>query len=143
MLKNRASQKTEITTSRPGPQSPLTELDTIIVEMILTAADINAALDATEIIALTNNMIQGTPWQEDVENFQRKYCPSINPNNFVYGQVGIAWFRSFRARNSYRLNMQTEELYAGNRSDWQKYEFHEQMYNKIYQTLVEAKIARH
>mmetsp|Transcript_31728 Transcript_31728/g.67253 ORF Transcript_31728/g.67253 Transcript_31728/m.67253 type:complete len:115 (+) Transcript_31728:309-653(+) len=98
---------------------------------------IRQPLSVKEGIELMNSLIVGTNMQKNVVNFQmeRNLCSD------EYGRVGKGWWRGFLRRNGHRIVTQRGEKFAVHRSDWTTFDNIKQMYDVIYDEMVDAKIA--
>ncbi len=98
---------------------------------------IRQPLSVKEGIELMNSLIVGINIQKNVVNFQmgRNLCSD------EYGRVGKGWWRGFLRRNGHRIVTQQGEKFAVHQTDWTTFDNIKQMYDVIYDKMVDAKIA--
>ncbi len=87
-----------------------------------------------------NSLINGTHFQKEVVEFQM--AQKLGQDVFSYGEVGKGWWQGFLKRNGHRIVTQCGEKFTVDRSDWTTLDNISQMYNIIYNEMIDAKIAR-
>ncbi len=87
-----------------------------------------------------NSLIDGTNFQKDVVEFQM--ARQLGWEAFEYGEIGKGWWRGFLRRNGHRIVTQRGEKFAVDRSNWTTLDNISQMYDIIYDEMIDAKIAK-
>ena len=97
-------------------------------------------LNVTEGIALVNDMIvEGTQMQEALKEFQS--TRRLSSDLFELGKAGRGWWNGFMKRHGHRLVTKKGERFACDRSYWTTLANIQQMYDVIYDAMVDASIA--
>ncbi len=84
-----------------------------------------------------NSLIKDRELQQKLINFkcQRKMENTIGK---VVGEVSRKYWMLFMRRNAHRLVTKRGELFACNRANWSKLSYLKQMYDVIYDQMVDA-----
>ncbi len=86
-----------------------------------------------------NSLISGTHLENDVAKFQIKR--NLCKDKVSYGTVGLGWWYGFLRRNGQRIVTQQGKKFAVDRSDWTTLGNIAQMYDIIYNKMVDAGVA--
>ncbi len=89
---------------------------------------------------MMNNLTEGTEFRRKIEEFQR--VRKLGSKALVVGEVGRGWWRGFLRRDGHRIATKRGERFATERSEWTTLANIDQMYDIIYNEMVEAKIAK-
>jgi len=122
-----------------GATSLLEAAGEALVQICIQMGKICQPLNVTEDVALMNNLIDGTPFQEALAKFQK--TGKLGNESFEFGRVLKGWWRGFSKQNAHRIVTKRGEKFATNRADWTKMKNIRQMYDVIYDELVEAGVA--
>ncbi len=101
---------------------------------------IRQPLSVTEGVKLMNSLIDGTNFQKEVVEFQM--ARQLGREVFEYGEIGKGWWRGFLKRNGHHIVTQRGEKFAVDRSNWTTLDNISQMYDIIYDEMIDAKIAK-
>ena len=96
-------------------------------------------LSCMEAIQLMNNLIHQTNSQERLADFQR--IRNLGSNSFQYGLVTKAWWRGFLKRHEHEIVTKRGEKFALNRSEWTTLPNIKQMYDVIFDEMLDAGVA--
>ena len=94
-----------------GQVSPLTEIETIVVGIILQMARIRQCLNPSKGLALVNSIIEGTKVQDDLKKWKQKNTPNST------GTVGKGYWRSFMKRYKNQIVSKRGAKYELNRQN--------------------------
>ena len=97
-------------------------------------------LTASEGLQLMNSFIKDRQLQETLINFKRQRR-MVNHLGEVLGKVGLKYWKLFMQRNAHRLVTKRGERFTCNRADWSKLSYFKQMYDVIYDQMVDAGVA--
>ena len=86
-----------------------------------------------------NNVIRNTNTQAKLAEFQKSQ--KLGDDDFKYGTVTKAWGRGFLRRDGHEIVTKRGEKFASNRSDWTTLPNIKQMYEVIYDEMVDAGVA--
>jgi len=85
------------------------------------------------------NIISGTPCKDILVDFQEN-C-KLGSASFEYGYVTHGWWYGFKRRNRHRLVTKRGEKFSSHHANWTKMKNVCQMYDVIYDELVDAGVA--
>ncbi|KAL3804780.1 hypothetical protein ACHAW5_001887 [Stephanodiscus triporus] len=125
--------------SHHGAKSPLEEVESALVHICIQMGKIRQPLSCTEAITLMNDMIENTNTKQKLIEFQQ--CRKLGTDDFVKGRVTTGWWRGFLRRHEDKLVTKRGEKFALNRSDWTTLPNIKQMYEVIYDEMVDANVA--
>ncbi|KAL3773882.1 hypothetical protein ACHAWO_007202 [Cyclotella atomus] len=130
-----------LTVKHRGTVSPVEELENYLVSVaIQQMCKINQPLSCGEALALANCFIDGKPMQERLAEFQMRRKLG-KEEGFQYGTLTQGWWYGFLKRNAFRIVTKRGEKFACMRSNWTTYENIAQMYDVIYDEMVDAGVA--
>ena len=128
-----------LTPAHPGTPSPLAAAEEALVQICIQMVNIRQPLTVSESLKLINDLIDSTEIQSKLQEFQniRKLNSCAGSN----GTVGKSYWRGFMRRHGHKIVSKRGERFASNRANWTTYENIEQMYDIIYDQMVEARVA--
>ena len=121
--------------SKPGPSSPLRKYEDEFVQVMIQMARMRQALSPSEGISLINSLIEGTQAQKDLIAFKKKSSYGDS------GTVGVGYWRGFKKRNEHLICSKQCQKYELDRDKWTTYANFSNMYDHIYDEMVEAGVA--
>mmetsp|Transcript_25506 Transcript_25506/g.46120 ORF Transcript_25506/g.46120 Transcript_25506/m.46120 type:complete len:152 (-) Transcript_25506:1151-1606(-) len=98
---------------------------------------IRMSLTGPQAANVFNNLIRGTHLQELLFKFQRVR----HPESMSLGSCGLTWWKGFKKRHADKIVTKRGERFASCRADWTKKLNLAQMYDVIYDVMLEARIA--
>ena len=119
-----------------GVQSPLADAEKALVAICIQMGKIRQPLNCTEAIELMNNLIQDTDSQKALLEFQR-----MRKLGSKDGKASKGWWAGFLCRHEHEIVTKRGERFALNRHDWTTLENIKQMYDAIYNEIVDANMA--
>jgi hypothetical protein len=120
-----------------GTKSPLQGLDLVVVEICVELAQMSHPLRPSHLVELVNSLIEGTEAAKLLEQFKLKHCKF---NKLGNDKIGYAWYTAFMKRNP-QLKSKKCMLLDDKRAQWATYGNIKQMYEDVYEMLVEKKLA--
>ena len=120
-----------------GTISPLHDAEMLLVQICIQMGKIRQPLTGPQAIVLMNSLIKGTPIQESLKEYQSSHSPWTN----TLGTVGRNWWYAFLKRHNHLIVTKRGEKFASIRADWTKKHNLAQMYDVVYDVMVEAHIA--
>jgi hypothetical protein len=127
--------------NHPGVESPLLSAEETLVQICIAMGNCRQPLTASEGLQLMNSLIKDRELQEKLVTFKRQRRME-NHLGEVVGEVGKKYWKLFMKRNAHRLVTKRGERFACNRADWSKLSYFKQMYDVIYDQMVDAGVAR-
>ena len=121
--------------SKTGPISPLRACEMEFVQVLIQMAKMRQSLSPSQGICLINSMIDGTQTQQDLIEFKDKNSHGGN------GTVGIGYWKGFKKRNEHLIVSKRGGKYELDRDKWTTYSNFYDMYNHIYDEMIDAKVA--
>ena len=89
----------------------------------------------SEAVQLINSLIEGTQVQRDLIWFKSKYSHGST------GKVGVGYWTAFKKRNKDKIRSKKGKRFELNRSNWSTYRNFNQMYDQVYEHMVDAGLA--
>jgi hypothetical protein len=126
--------------SHPGPCSPLIQAEKYFVMVLNGLEEMNMPLFPNESIALINLLIESTDLQKKLIDFQMKNCSITKRNNF--GKVSRGYFQNFLERNKDVIESSSPRGIEDCRDKWCNYYNMSLMYNRVYNGMVGAGVAK-
>jgi hypothetical protein len=117
--------------------SPLAEIEPILVQYCIRLAKIGQPLTKDQLTGLAISMISGTTIEEKVKDWKKKFSQFNDEQELV----SDAWYQGFLNRNKLVLNRVRARMKDINRVEWVTYANFEQMYESVYQKMIDAKVA--
>ena len=121
-----------------GTSSPMGQAEEALVQICIQMGKFRQPLSVAEAIASANDLIKNTAVGESVVRFQeeRRVC-----SDETVGTLTRGWWRGFLARHSERIGTKRGERFACNRAEWTNARNIKQMYDVIYDEMIDAGIA--
>ena len=126
-------------TAYRGAKAPLEAVELALVPICIQMGKIRQPLCCTEAISLMNDMIENTDTKQKLIEFQQSR--KLGTYGFEKGRVTKGWWRGFLRRHEDKLVTKRGEKFALNRSDWTTLPNIKQMYEVIYDEMVDANVA--
>ena len=98
--------------------------------------NIRQPLHCTEAIELMSNLIKDTDSQKELVKFQMQ-----RKLGYKDGKVSNGWWKGFLCRHEHELVTKLGERFALNHHDWTMLTYIKQMYDAIYNEMVDANMA--
>ena len=137
-IQNRTHRGRTLTTHH-GAKAPLEEVELALVQICIQMGKIRQPLSCTEAITLMNDLIENTDTKQKLIEFQQSR--NLGTYGFEKGRVTTGWWRGFLRRHKDKLVTKRGEKFALNRSDWTTLPNIKQMYDVIYNEMVDAHVA--
>ena len=122
-----------------GVASPLEEAEEALVGICIQLGEVRQPISVKEALKLMNDLIDGTPTADEVAAFQKKR--KLGTDSFKYGTVTTGFWAGFLRRNGHRIVSKRGAKFACNRADWTTKDNIAQMYDIIYDAMVDARVA--
>jgi hypothetical protein len=135
-IRSRIKQKSLVPT-HPGTSAPLYNAEMALVEIGTQMGKICQPLTCEEAIAIMNDMISETEMSDRLTQFQKVRTP----NSGTIDVVCRNWWQGFKKRHASKIVSKKGEKFASNRVDWTKLSNIKQMYEYIYNKMIDAHIA--
>jgi hypothetical protein len=120
-------------------ESPLKELEPLLVDACIKMANIGMALKKEDVIELAMDFIEGTHVAEKLKKYKEKRKIVSTDGEKVI--VGTSWYKNFLKRNTESLQRGRCKVKDVKRQSWCTFEHFENMYNGVYKAMVKAGIA--
>jgi hypothetical protein len=114
------------------------EVEKVVVDIVVMMAKIRHPLSVCEIVELANSVIEKTEYQETISKWKSSHFPHLPLQS---SKLGYGWWRGFSNRHNDVLVVKRGERFASDRAEWSKEIYIRQMYDVIYDNLVNAGIA--
>jgi hypothetical protein len=115
--------------------SPISAVEPIICEFCIRLAKMGKPLTKTTVIELANDIVADTEYASKIADFKK--LRKLNDSS----QLGSAWYRGFISRYEHVLTRNKTTIKDIKRRTWVRRENFENMYENIYNEMVEAGIA--
>ena len=116
--------------------SPLHDVEPLILEFCIRLAKMGRPLTKTTVLELANDLIAGTEVEELIADCKKIW-------KLKETKLGSAWYRGFLKRYQEDLSRSASVVKDIKRRTWVKAENFENMYQNIYEHMVEAGIAEY
>ena len=132
-----------------GKESPMTEVEELLVEIALQKDSMNQPITASEGLMLANSLIEGTELEDRVKAYYRerkffdnedKYCAKKDGEE----QKSIlrqGYWCGFMRRHGHRIVTKKGRKFTKDRSAWCHYSNFVKMYNLVYKAMESAGVA--
>ena len=121
-----------------GTPSPMEEVEPYLVQMIIKLCEICRTITKDELLLLANSIIKGTVYEDRVIAFKTKHSHYDDGDELL----GRGWYEGFMGRNAHVLQSSYGIKFSVHRADWCNWANVLYMYDKVYEKLTEAKIAK-
>lgn len=128
--------------TKPGPPALLEKagIESLLCEICLEYASHGFPLSQIAIIALANDLLCGTPVEEEIE--RRKIRDKFTSRNADGTVVGDTWLKGFKQRFKHSLEFQYPELFDINRAVWTQYGNYERFYDSLDAMILRCGLGR-
>ena len=140
-IQNRLRNGRKLECQHRGPESPLKDVENVVVELCIALNKIGQPLSARQGLELTNSIIDGTDIQDFLINWK-------DTNGLTYEnlqkkkRVGKGYWRKVRKRNKHKLDCKKGKRWHTEKARWSKRKYVEDMFRDAYDTCILAKLAR-
>ena len=121
---------------RGGHISPLEEIESIAVTIMVQKARIRQPLTPSKGLSLINDLIEGTEYQDRLVKWKRKF--TVNAVN----SVGRGYWYSFMKRNRNKISSKRGQKYELDRQNWTTYANFADMYDHCVIEMEQAGVAK-
>jgi len=123
-----------------GQISPLLEIESQFVTIVVQMARIGDPLTPTVALELINDMIAGTKYQDLLKKWKQVH--TIERDDYELGRVGYKYWLNFKKRNADKIVTRKGEKFELDRSNWTTYHNFHQMYERFGDEMIYAKVAQ-
>jgi hypothetical protein len=116
-------------------------IENVIVDAVVAMSKIRHPLSVFEIVEFANSIIEKSKYEEQVSQWKANMYSHLPNAPASAIKLGYGWWRGFSRRHRDHLVIKRGEKFASDRSEWSKYNYIAQMYDVIYQNMVDARIA--
>ena len=135
LIRQRMKQTVVVNTPHSGLTSPLISIEPLIVGILIQMAQIRQCLTPSEAVQLINSLIKDTQLQQDLIKWKMKYSHGSD------GYIGGGYWSLFKKRNAHLIRSKRGQKYELDRASWSTYANFRQMYEQVYDQMVEAGVA--
>ena len=122
----------------PGKQSLMSPVEGKLVQLVLAMARIRRCLTTSESLELANDLIKGTPLEQHIIDWKRSINHKVNVNEPVLGKK---YWSLFKKRWEHKLVSKRGQKFAMDRNNSLTYSNMKQMYDDVYDSMVDAGVA--
>ena len=122
----------------PGKQSLMAPVEPKLVDLVLAMAKIRRCLTVSECLVLANDLIKGTPLETKIIEWKKSINILLEPGEAVLGRK---YWALFKKRWEHKLVSKRGQKFAMDRNNALTYSNMRQMYEDVYESLVEAGVA--
>ena len=115
--------------------SPLALPETVLKAIITSAAAVNHPLNVGTTLALMNNLVKDTTYEEHFTKL--KVVRRMKTSNPCKPLIGTGWLRGFLKRNP-DIQSKVGKKFAANRASHCHYTAFDKMYNQVEYTLIKS-----
>ena len=130
----RRSYKNSLVVKSFGPQSPMAEVEPILVDLIVKMSTIRRCLTPSQCLSLANDLVAGTDTEKKVIEFKRK----LYKKEYESASLGMNYWEGFRKRWESVLTSKRGQKFALDRSSATTFHNIDKMYDEVYQALVDC-----
>jgi hypothetical protein len=128
-------KRNNVTGYNPCETPLIAEVEPIICDFCIRLGKLGQPLTKSTVIEFANSVINQMEYQEKVEASKKLR----GLNNVT--RLGVRWYRGFLSRHNSLLTTKGTVIKDVKRRTWVTRENFENMYNNVYQTMVEAGVA--
>ncbi len=114
-------------------------MEVALVAICIQMGKIMQSFICLEAVKVMNDLIDGTETQEALISFQTSR--KLGSHELHNGKVTTGWWRGFLKRHGNEIVTKRGDKFALNRHDWTTFENIQQMYDVIYDELVNVQVA--
>lgn len=114
--------------------SPMRHIEDVLVQFCVMLNRMAVTIDSQTFLDLANDIIKGTPVEEELKMWKEK-------RKITTDALGFGYYSRFMSRHKHIISSVHITAKDNNRTTWATYDNIEKMYNLIYPLLVEAGIA--
>ena len=118
--------------NHPGHMSPLAEIKSEVASVITHTVRLRQCLTPSQAVQLVNSVINGTATQNKLINWKVKYLGGEG------GIIGKKYWVNFKKRHGHLICSKRGKQYDLDRAAWSTYANFRQMYEQMYDMMVEA-----
>ena len=122
----------------PGKQSLMAPVEGKLVQLVLAMARIRRCLTTSESLDLANDLIRDTPVEQQITEWKRSINLKVNENEPVLGRK---YWSLFKKRWGHKLVSKRGQKFAMDRNNSLTYSNMKQMYDDVYDSMVDAGVA--
>ena len=130
-------QRKHFSGTAPQSVSPLTLIEPVLISYCTKLADMGSPLDKSQLILLANSLIKGTDHEKKMIELKENCYISTESDSIV----GQKWYLNFMKRNRKTLRHGLGRIRDIKRHTWCTERVCKDMYDHIYERMVDAKIA--
>jgi hypothetical protein len=117
----------------------LAAAEVALVAICIQMGKIRQPLNCLEAVKVMNDLIDGSKTQEALISFHTSR--KLGSHEFQNGKVTTGWWRGFLKHHKNEIVTKRGENFVLNRHDWTTFENIQQMYDVIYDELVDVRVA--
>ena len=141
-IRKRLTRKRLICARNPGSASPMKPVEEYLVSIFNQMAKMRQPLCISEGLALANSLVAGTKWEKEIFHFKTKRgWNQFDKEGNKKELLGNKWYKGFWKRNGHIIERKATQKFAKDRSEWSVYRNFVQMYEEVYDAMVEAGVA--
>ena len=129
-------KRQSLTPTHRGTSPPLHNAEMALVEICIQMGKIRQPLTCDEAIAIIHDLISETEMSESLTHFQK----SRTSNSGSFGCIDKNWWPGFKKRHASQIASKKGEKFASSRADWTKLSNIKQMYEYIFNEMIQANI---
>jgi hypothetical protein len=143
LVRQRIQKNRIVCLKHSGTPTPIAPVESYIVGVIQSMSRLRQPLNVSQGLSLANSLIEGTQWEDIAIEFKKKRGWNPFTSDGEKKQVlGRAWYRGFWKRNKHLLERKKGQKFAREQAEWSIYRNFVQMYDKVYDAMVTANVAR-
>ena len=120
-----------------GPVSPMTAVEPQLNELIIQISRIRCCLTHTQCLLLANDQLEGTKHENEIITFKEKRFK----RKFEKADLVQNYWKGSKKRWEHTLTFKRDQKFALDRSAALTFSNMNKMYNEVYKTMTECKVA--
>jgi hypothetical protein len=142
-IQQRVKRNRLICSNHSGTTSPMALIEEHIVALLSQMAKMRQPLNVSEGLSLANSLIKGTKWEEELISFkERRGWKHLTSDSQKKPLLGRKWYQGFWKRHGHLLERKKGQKFSKDRTEWSIYHNFAQMYDDVYDAMVEACVAK-
>jgi len=121
-----------------GNTSPLVQLESVAVELLIKCGEMNQPLTCDQGLELIRSLVLKDSLRDEILGWIRSNCNPKADDEFL---IGKGYWRNFLRRNKFKLKSKKGKLFPQSRDDWCTAENFKEMYDRVYEKLIESGVA--